>query len=379
MKKIIHMISSLNTGGAETMVKDYALLLNREQFEVTIVSLDKKYHSVNEKILEQAGIRVVYLSETRYRGDKILNVFQKIVRKIARFTDLRELIKSEKPDILHMHLDIGKYLRIIPAKAWGIKLLYTVHNVPERFFDPSGKDKKKYAAYKEISRLIIKEDLKLIVLHEGMETPLKKMFNTDKVITVNNGVNLERFRRELYNKSETRKKLGIGNNTLLIGHVGRFHEQKNHELIIWVFSELLKKESDAHLLLIGNGPLQNRIEKEIEKLGLVKNVTILQNRSDVPELMAAMDVFFFPSRWEGFGNVMIEAQNMGIPCVVSDKIHPNVIVNENVTALPLDASIDKWVDAIHSGRRGTVSDEIKKYDIENSVKVLEKIYSDENE
>lgn len=377
MKKVIHMIPTLNMGGAETMVKDYALLLDKEQFEVIIVSLDKRYHSVNEEILEQAGIRVVYLSEMRYSGDKKLNVFQKIIRKIARYIDLRNLIKTEKPDVLHMHLDIGNYIKIIPAKAWGIKLLYTVHNVPERFFDPSGEDKKKYSAYKEIKRLITNEGLRLIVLHKGMEEPLKKMFHTDNVITVNNGVNLGNFRRELYNKSETRRKLGLADDTLLIGHVGRFHEQKNHELIIRVMNELLKKEPNAHLFLIGNGPLQSIIEREIKELGLENNITILQNRNDVPELMAAMDVFFFPSRWEGFGNVMIEAQNMGMPCVVSDKIHPNVIVNENVKALPLEASIYKWVEAILNGKRCVVSEGINKYDIINSVKTLENIYRDE--
>ncbi len=377
MKKIIHMIPTLNMGGAETMVKDYALLLDKEQFEVIIVSLDKRYHSVNEEILEQAGIRVIYLSEMRYGGDKKLNVFQKMIRKIARYIDLRMLIKTEKPDVLHMHLDIGNYIKIIPAKAWGIKLLYTVHNVPERFFDPSGEDREKYSAYKEIKRLITNEGLRLIVLHKGMEEPLKKMFNTDKVITVNNGVNLGNFRRELYNKSETRRELGIAEDALLVGHVGRFHEQKNHELIIRVMNELLKKEPNSHLLLIGSGPLQNKIEREIKELGLENNITILQNRNDVPELMAAMDVFFFPSRWEGFGNVMIEAQNMGMPCVVSDKIHPNVIVNENVKALPLEASTDKWVEAILNGQHCVVSEEINKYDIINSVKTLEYIYRDE--
>ena len=377
MKKVIHMIPTLNMGGAETMVKDYALLLDKKQFEVIIVSLDRRYHSVNEEILEQAGIRVIYLSEMRYGGDKKLNIFRKIIRKIARYIDLRNLIKTEKPDVLHMHLDIGNYIKIIPAKAWGIKLLYTVHNVPERFFDPSGTDREKYSAYKEIKRLITNEGLRLIVLHKGMEEPLKRMFNTDNVITVNNGVNLGNFRRELYNKSEIRRKLGIAEDALLVGHVGRFHEQKNHELIIRVMNGLLKKEPNAHLLLIGSGPLQNKIEREIRELGLENNITILQNRNDVPELMAAMDVFFFPSRWEGFGNVMIEAQNMGMPCVVSDKIHPNVIVNENVKALPLEASMDKWVEAILNGQRCVVSEGIDKYDIINSVKTLENIYRDE--
>lgn len=379
MIKVIHLISSLNMGGAETMVKDYALLMDKNQFEVLIISLDRHYNSENEKILQEKGIPVIFLSELRYPADKKLNILQMAIRKFARYYDLYKIIKNERPNILHVHLYIGMYLRMIPIKKWGIKLFYTIHNVPERFFDASGKDREKYAMYREVKRLLKKEGLNLIVLQKGMNQQVRDLFATKRVITVNNGVNLDRFHRELYDRDVVRRTLVLPEDTLLIGHVGRFHEQKNHDFIIRVFVEVQKKNPNTHLLLVGGGPLRNQIEQQIFDLGLSEKVTILQNRSDIPELMCAMDVFIFPSRWEGFGNVMVEAQSMGLPCVVSDKIHENVIVNENVSVLSLEAPVDEWVQAILTAKIADVSDNINQYDIKNSVKKLERIYLNEEE
>ncbi len=379
MKKIIHMISSMNIGGAETMVKDYALLMDKEQFEVKIISLDKCYHSANEQFLECAGIPVIHLSELRYPAEQKLNVFQKIIRKFARYYDLRKIIKDERPDILHVHLYIGSYLKRLSLKKMGVKLLYTVHNVPEWYYDATGKDREKYSAYKEILRLLKKEDLTLIALHDEMNEELRDLFHTERVITVNNGIALDRFHKELYNRAEVRKMLGIADDTLLLGHVGRFHEQKNQELIVEVLNEICKRSIDAHLLMIGAGPLREKVDEQIKRLGLEEKVTILSNRKDIPELMCAMDVFVFPSRWEGFGNVLIEAQSMELPCVVSNQIPANVIVNENVSVLSLDASVSQWADYVIQSEPMAASDNIQKYDMRNSVRKLEKIYlSEEN-
>ena len=135
MKKVIHMISSMNMGGAETMVKDYALLIDKEQFYTKVISLDKHCHSVNEQYLSDAGIPVIYLSELRYSADKKLNLLQKVIRKIARYYDLRRILKDEKPDVLHVHLYIGSYLKWIPLKKWGIKVLrYSNKDINTNFY-----------------------------------------------------------------------------------------------------------------------------------------------------------------------------------------------------------------------------------------------------
>lgn len=376
MKKVFFMISTLNVGGAETLVKDYALLMDKERFEIKIISLDKSYHSANDMFLQKAGIPVIYLSELRYSAEKKLNFFQKVIRSIARYIDLKNIIKNEKPDILHVHLYIGNYLRWIPLKKWGIKVFYTVHNKTDHYYDRSGRDRKKYLAYKEIKRLLKKENLTLIALHDELKRELCELFHTKQVITVNNGINLDRFHKELYNRLEMRTNLGLSEKTILIGHIGRFHEQKNHKFLIEVFQRLCLSHGDVHLLLVGTGILREEVENQIKIMGLQNRVTIFQNRSDIPELMSAMDVFLFPSKWEGAPIVLIEAQSMGLPCVVSDQISADVIVNTNVSVLSLNDSPDKWADAVLQSKEGVVSDKIQKYDIRSSVKKLEKIYLD---
>lgn len=375
MKKVIHLIPTMNIGGAETMVKDYALLMNKELFEVKIISIDKNYHSANEKLLEEAGIPVIHLTELRYPADKRLNCFQKIIRTLARYYDLYKIITEERPDILHAHLYLGNYLKALSLKKRGIKLFYTVHNVPDRYYDVTGKDKRKYKAYKEIKRLLRKEDLTLIALHDGMNRELRALFNTENVVTVNNGVNLDKFHKELYNRQEIRETLGINDDTLLIGHIGRFHEQKNHEFIVRVFEEIRKKNKNSHLLLIGVGELLQTVKDQIQSIGLTEHVTILHNRNDIPQLIYAMDAFLFPSKWEGFGNVLIEAQSMGVPCVISDKVPSYAVLNENVSVLALNTSVEQWADVVLHTEYSDVSDKVKEFDMKNSVKQLERIYN----
>lgn len=374
MRKVFHLIPTVNIGGAETMVKDYALLLNKDLFDVKIVSIDKSYHSVNEKELEAASIPIVYLSELHYNSGTELNLFQKIKKTIYRYVDLRRMLREERPDVLHVHLHVGKYLRFVPLKRWGIKTFYTVHNELSHYFDKTGQNKKKYHEYLEIKRLVHTQGVTLIALQEKMKCDLQELFDTNQVCVVNNGVKLSRFRRELYSQDRIRSELGIKEDAYIVGHVGRFHEQKNHEFLIQVFFEMLQVNNKCHLLLVGSGELREQVEQKIEELGVRDFVTILQNRSDIPELMCAMDVFLFPSKWEGFGNVLIEAQSMGVPCVISDKVPQDTMINDNVRMLSLQESIDTWVNSTLNMKIGVVKDNIRQFDILNCVKTLEKLY-----
>lgn len=378
MKKVIHLISTMNIGGAETMVKDYALLIDKKQFDVKVISIDKSYHSANEAALKKGGIPLIFLSELRYPQEQRLNIFQKIRRTLSRYYDLRNIIKNEKPDVLHVHLGFGWYLRFLPLKKWNVKLIYTVHNVPESYFDPSGKDKEKYWAYREMKRLLKEEDLTLIALHDGMKKELQKMFATDRVMTVNNGVVLDRFHRELYDKNEIRKSLQIPEDAWVIGHIGRFHEQKNHDLIFEAFRGVLKKKENAFLLLVGEGPLRKKFIEKIKQWKIEDKVLILENRGDIPEIMCAMDVFFFPSRWEGFGNVLIEAQSMELPCIISDRVPESVQLTDRVIVHSLEEPLEQWVDTLLNPKLPiNRKDKLREYDIRNSVKKLERIYLEE--
>jgi glycosyltransferase involved in cell wall biosynthesis len=367
----------MNIGGAETMVKDYALLTDKSRFSVQVISIDKSYHSANEKALQEAGIKLTFLSEMRYTQERHLNPVQKIRRSLCRYIDLRRIIRREQPDVLHVHLGFDRYLRFLPLDKEKTRLFYTVHNVPETYFDPTGRDRKKHLAYQEILRLLKEQDLTLIALHDEMRRELCQLFHTDRVVTVNNGVQLDRFRPNLYDKEAVRRTLEIPKDAWVIGHIGRFHEQKNHDLILDVFRQVLKERENSYLLLVGEGPLKKSFQEKIRQWKIEDKVILLENRGDIPQLMAAMDVFFFPSRWEGFGNVMIEAQSMGLPCIISDKVPDKVKLTGLVTTHPLDAPLSVWTESLLNPKGSlTEPNRLDEYDIRNSVRKLENLYSE---
>lgn len=375
MIKVIELVPTLVAGGAETMIKDYCLLFDKEKIDVHVVVIDHRYDTYNEKMLDEAGIKVTYLSELMY-GDDTLNIFQKVIRKISRYYYWRRIVLDEKPDIIHLHLHLDKYIKVLPLKKLNCKLVMTIHNVIDNFFSVSKNAGDKYREYKEVYRLVHNHGMRLIALHDELKNELMSYFHTENVSTINNGVILDRFNPTLYNRDEIRKDLGIGENDFVVGNVASLSRQKNHELILDVFEQIAKDNVNARLLLIGRGERKSYIEERIHKANLQDKVILLSNRGDIPELMSAMDVFFFPSRWEGFGNVMIEAQSMGLRCVISDAVPLCTIVTSRVTVCDLEDSIDSWVKAVE-GKDISVcpaNHSISEYDMKSCVMMLENLY-----
>lgn len=375
MIKVMELVPTMSTGGAETMVKDYALLVDSQKIEIQVVVLDHHYDSLNEKLLDEHHIKTTYLGEVLY-GERIdLNILQKIWKRIYRYYYLRKLVIQEKPDVIHVHLVLDKYLRFLPIKRQNIALIYTVHNIIENYFSKDKKNKHKYKEYKECRRLIDKKGMTLIALHDSMNRELREYFNTEKVVTVNNGIQMERFARKLFDREAIRAGLGLQKDDFLIGHVGRMHPQKNHDLILDVFVKVLEQKPEAKLLLVGKGELEEAVRERVKSLQLQDKVLMLKNRPDIPELMCAMDVFLFPSRWEGYGNVMLEAQCMGLPCVVSDKVPECVRVTNQVQVISLNSPIKQWVDAVcNTGNADHIAANMADYDMKNCIKKLESVY-----
>ena len=375
--KVVQLITTMADGGAETLVKDYALLCDREKIDMRIVTWSEPLGSANERILSEAGIKVLHLGE-KNAVCPTKNLFVKIYRRVNKFRTFRKLITEERIDVIHIHLRFGRYLRAIPSHALKrLKLIYTLHNEPSKYFDPDGNRKQRFE-FKEAKRLSDKYGLMFITLHEEMNKQVRKLFGTENVLTINNGINFTRFDKNLYDAKAVRRSLGIGEDVKVIGHVGSYTEQKNHEFLLKVFKDYLKKDPDAVLLIVGKGVLKEVINDKIREMGLSKNVVSLENRSDIPALMSAMDVFVLPSRWEGFPVVMIEAQKMGLACVISDKINKEVVLSDNVTMLDIDSDTGKWIEAIDGrGEKMPPAGNFEDYDILRSIESLQRIYCGE--
>ncbi len=198
------------------------------------------------------------------------------------------------------------------------------------------------------------------------------------------GIDVAPFRGDGADGAALRAELGLPANGLVIGHVGRFHQQKNHAFLLEVFAEVARREPRAHLLLVGDGPLRPAIERQAQDLGLAGRVTFTGVRDDVPRLMlGAMDLFLFPSLYEGLGIVLVEAQAVGLPCAISDVIPDEAdVIPEMVHRLSLQDPPTRWAEVVLacaqsrplSQPEALARIQQSPFDIKISVRQLEAIY-----
>ena len=161
------------------------------------------------------------------------------------------------------------------------------------------------------------------------------------------GIDLKPFRVPV-NRARVKAELGIPQNAFVLGHVGMFGPPKNHGFLVRIAASLIRQRPDVFLLLIGDGPLRPSIESEVSRMGISKHVLFCGTRDDVPKLMlGAMDLFVFPSLWEGLALSFIEAQAAGLPCVISDVITKEAdVLPELITRLSPTEPIVVWTDEI---------------------------------
>lgn len=365
--KIVEFIGRIQDGGAETLVKDYALLLDKEKFDVTILCEDYRPESNNYKVLRKNDVRIVALYERSFFINKVLArlLGKKYVAKL-----FEKKIKELRPDVIHTHLELLEVLYHARDAIEGIRLFFTCHNPPQMLIGdglPAERDACRY--------LIDHNGLRIIALHEQMAEEINGMFGVNNTAVIRNGIDFNRFMNISKSREEIRKGIGVKEDDYVIGQVGRFAYQKNPEFTVNVFNELLKKKKNACLLLVGRGKGESDLRKQISDLGIEDKVRLLISREDIPELLKAMDVFVLPSRFEGLGIVLIEAQAAGLPCVVSDNIPQEAYQSRNITRLSLDDPYEKWVEALLDPK-GNIEEygNIDNYDMNKEIKNLEKLY-----
>lgn len=197
------------------------------------------------------------------------------------------------------------------------------------------------------------------------------------------GIDFEPFSRNV-DKIEIRREFGIAPDAFVLGHVGRLAEPKNHDFLLDIFAEFLRHEPNAYLLLVGDGPLREAVMTKTQRLGLTGKVVFTGARSDVPRLMlGAMDVFVFPSHYEGIPLTLVEAQAAGLPAVISDTISDEVIVVPKlVKSLSLRDGLTIWIQAVidsaSSRKLGSESQQLindSKFNVIHSAAELCNLYS----
>ena len=365
--RVVEFIANMSDGGAQALIRDYARLIDKEKFEMYIVTIYPSPQSANYALAKQYGAKVISLYKKYGIIEKLFNrcCGSYLIRK-----RIIRMINDLKPDCIHIHLNVLKYFERISKELDGIRLYYTCHNEPDVYF--SGANLEERMAAKE---LICHNGLRLIALHDEMRNQLNMMFNVSNTVVVKNGIDIERFQNVHEDRKVIRNSLEIGEEKYVIGHVGRFSPQKNHAFLLNIFAEILKENQHAHLLLIGDGPMENEVKERIEKMALTEKVTILSHRSDIPRLLKAMDCFVFPSIHEGLPLSVVEAQAAGLKCVISNKITKECMLTSNIIMLPLEETAEKWAKTIMENKRIDKSeDRLDSFDMKNVISNLEDLY-----
>lgn len=205
-----------------------------------------------------------------------------------------------------------------------------------------------------------------------------KAYQRGKVNIIHNGVDVELFKYYPEERESIRNEFSVAPNVKLIGHVGRFDEQKNHTFLLEVFQKIHLSDENTKLLLVGKGKLEDKIRQKALELGISDSVIFAGVRSDVPHLLSAMDVFLFPSFYEGMPNTVIEAQATGLPCVISDTITREADITGLVEYVSLNKSVEEWTNTVFAKlampRKDTLADfKHHGYDIDSVVNNFVKV------
>lgn len=366
--KVVQFIHGMVMGGAETVVKEYALHLDRSKFDLTVLCISK-CNTPYDAVLKKSGINVEYISDMIEPWD-VKGFFPLAKRKIQIYSKVREVLKRLNPDVIHYHLDLSCFLffSCIPETT---RIFYTQHYPVENIKASSRMD---FFFLKRMSR---RKCFQAIVLSEAMEKDFSKTFGRTRVpIILRNGIDIAKFQGVEKNPSN-RLQFGIPFDSVVVGHIGRFSTEKNQLFLLEVIFEMRKKNKKVYLLMIGEGDDEKAIRKRILDLGLIESVTILSNRSDIPFLLSLMDILVFPSVYEGLGIVVIESQVSGVPCLVSDVLPSEVSISNKLFRLSLSESPKEWSDKafeILDSKSPIKYNGIGDWDISSVVSKLEKIY-----
>lgn len=314
----------MNRGGLETMLMNYYRHTDRNKVQFDFLT-HRPYDGDYGEEIRQLGGEIYHLP--------VLNPLSPIYkRELTRFF-------REHPEyrIVHVHQDCLSGVILKAAKECGVPVrIAHSHN--------SNQDKNlKYPVKLWYKRQIPRYATALFACGKDAGD---WMFGRAPYQIINNAIAASVYTYDPKKRARMRQLLGLGDQ-LVVGHVGRFSPPKNHPFLLEVFAAVLKKEPNAVLLLVGGGDDLPKIQEKAQSLGISGHVRFLGVRSDVADLMQAMDVFVFPSLYEGLPVTMVEAQASGLPCLISDKVPPECIITEGlVDMLPLSAGAETWAEKV---------------------------------
>ena len=358
MKYILQIAAHLTIGGAEKVARDIGMYANPEEYETHYVIFDEDIGDYGREVIE--------------KGCKIFKFREPSEDYKEYFRELKKLMAKYPYTAVHAHTMFSIGWVMLAAKQMDIPV--RVSHAHSALIN--GKSLMK-SIYESVMRcLILAYSTDLVACGEKAgERLYGKGAYKKRANLILNGINTEIFRFSEEKRNEIRQQLNL-QDKFVIGHTGRLAGVKNQSFLIELMPEILKKRENAVLLLLGDGDDRKMLEEKTDALNLKDKVIFAGSVCNVHDYLNSMDVFAFPSLYEGMPLSILEVQSNGLPCVISDTVPPDVFLTDLIHPISLNDSKDKWIETIISVRRNNSKDypqELKHAGFDTQT-AMEKVY-----
>ena len=359
--RILEVCVDLDGGGIDRYLYNYCSRIKTIQFDFALVEQTKT--GILEEPIRNLGSNIYYLPRLQDGLTKNYNA-------------LKKLLVNNSYDAVHVHLGVKSFVALCCAKRCGVKsrivhahIACEPESIKQRFIRKICATLSKHYA----------TDLAACGIEAAKWVWGEKDYYSGKVKIHNNAIDTKQFAFDSEIRRRNRKKLGL-TGKMVVGNVGRICEQKNQIRLLEIFCEIHKRNQHSVLLLIGRDSLNGECEHLAEKLGIYDSVMFLGVRDDVDKLLNVMDVFVFPSLYEGLPFTLVEAECNGVPIVFSDSITRELLINNNVEMISLDDTNEDWAikafEVYERGREyeGVRNIKLRGFDLDEEAKKLEEYY-----
>lgn len=333
--RVASVIGRYIGGGVEAVTINYYRNIDKNKVQLDFIC-DEDSTNIPYEEIERMGGKVI-----------IIPSYSKLFKYHKA---LKRVLKEGNYKIIHSNINTLSVFSLFAAKCAGVPIRIAHSH------STTNKKEKKKNLMKQVLRPFSKvfaTDYMCCSELAGRWLFGNKEYDKGNVYLLNNAIDLDKFKYNESLRKKKRKELGIKDNTLVIGHIGRFVAQKNHDFLIDIFDEIHKKNNNSILLLAGQGPLMEDIKNKVKELNLDDNVKFLGQRNDANELYQAFDVFLLPSLYEGLPVVGVEAQAAGLLCYLSDDMTKETKVLDITKFMSLNNTPKEWAD--------NILDDVKKY------------------
>ena len=360
--RVASVIGRYIGGGVEAVTINYYRNIDKNKIQLDFIC-DEDSTNIPYEEIEKMGGKVI--------------IIPSYSKPFKYHKELKIVLKEGNYKIIHSNINTLSVFSLFAAKCAGVPVRIAHSH------STTNKKEKKKNLMKQVLRPFSKvfaTDYMCCSELAGRWLFGNKEYDKGNVYLLNNAIDLDKFKYNEALRKKKRKELGIKDDTLVIGHIGRFVAQKNHDYLIDIFNEIHKKNNNSILLLAGQGPLMEDIKNKVKELNLDDSVKFLGQRNDANELYQAFDVFLLPSLYEGLPVVGVEAQASGLLCYLSDDMTKETKVLDITKFMSLNNTPEEWanniLDDVKKYKRIDTSKEMtaKNFNIKEEAKKLEEYY-----